>query len=879
MNFLNTAMDQLKNRLDHLFSQKTTWKDGLFSFHTYIPYEHYDHLKDIYSYEQKGQNHKGNIGFVCEIAPYPGIDDTIQKDLQALLEELLPEGCSLQVMLFADPGTKELFEHWQNAQIYDLPLLRELSHRRIQHLSPWPRCVNFRCIISVVLPGTRDAFGPRQQLEKIRSHLTKTLPHCRSLTPDLLLSLMDRLYNIRPDHHMTQKHWNTHELLSHQIMSHQTRIDLEEHRLSLCEGAIGLRTYTVNGFPDDWALCGMGSLIGDGFNEWLKIPCPFILHYGLHVLPQEQSQDALFQKMKIIEHQGRSSQLMKAIPQLDRELQNAHHARRQIYAGEKLLWTQFSVGFWDKAAELDRSDAVVKSVFRSKHFSLDENTCLHGCQYRSFMPMIWNQEYVRELRRFGLLKTTLSGEAASMLPIMGEWRGTPTPGMPLKGRRGQLLFWYPFDASSGNYNVIVVGRSGSGKSVFMQELLVSTLRLGGRVFVLDVGRSFEKTCLLLEGQFIAFEKQTQLCLNPFSNVPLNDSEIQGDMIAMMKSLVAMMAAPTQSTDDYDNAFIEKAIRAAFDQKGQKATITDISLWLLAQPEQAAKRLGTMLTPFTKDGIYGKYFEGANNVNFMNPMVVIELEELKEKKDLQSVVLQMFIMTISSQMFLGDRKTPFHICIDEAWDLLRGSQTGPFIETLARRLRKYNGSLVIGTQSIEDFYQTQGAMAAYENSDWMCLLSQKSSSIERLKENKRLAMDASLETALKSLRTRSGEYSEVLIYNTQDGYATLQLHLDPFSGLLYSTKAADYERVKYYRAQGLGMADALNQVLQERGALNKEASAEAHKEATENTKEREEIRNEESTVQHGVPHKKTYEVASVSATHEDEDKPKNNVVNL
>lgn len=833
MTVMQDALDQLKR----FFAQQTTWKDGVFPFHTYIPYEHYDIQRDVYSYEQNGKSH---IGFTCEIMPYPGIDDTIQSDLQALLEELLPEGSSLQVMLLSDPGTSDLFDNWKASQMYDLPLLRELTDRRICHLSPWPLCVNFRCIISVVMPGVRDAMKPLEGLERVRSHLIKALPHCRSLTPDLLLSLMDSLYNLKADYKIKQKYWNPHELLSHQIMSQGTRMDLNEHELSLCEGTINLRTYTVNGFPDDWALHGMGSLIGDGFNEWLKIPCPFVLHYGLHVLPQEQSQDALFQKMKIIEHQGRSSQLIKAIPQLDREIQNANHARRQIYAGEKLLWTQFAIGFWDKTAQLDKSDAVIKSVFRSKHFNLDENTCLHGCQYRSFMPMVWNQDYVRELRRFGLLKTTLSGEAANMLPLMGEWKGTPTKGMPLKGRRGQLLFWYPFDATSGNYNVIVVGRSGSGKSVFMQELLVSTLRLGGRVFVLDVGRSFEKTCLLLEGQFIAFENHTPLCLNPFSNIPTDDPDVQLDMIIMLKSLVAMMAAPTKSTDDHDNAFIEKAIQAAFEQKGQKATITDVSQWLQDQQSEIAKRLGVMLTPFTKKGIYGKYFEGDNNVNFMNPMVVIELEELKEKKDLQSVVLQMFIMTISSQMFLGDRKTPFHICIDEAWDLLRGAQTGPFIETLARRLRKYNGSLVIGTQSIEDFYQTQGAMAAYENSDWMCLLSQKSSSIERLKENKRLTMDASLEAALKSLRTRSGEYSEVLIYNTQDGYATLQLHLDPFSGLLYSTKAADYERVKHYRALGLSMAEALNKVLLERRnneGMNKEADKIADEDANKEANER------------------------------------------
>ena len=69
-----------------------------------------------------------------------------------------------------------------------------------------------------------------------------------------------------------------------------------------------------------------------------------------------------------------------------------------------------------------------------------------------------------------------------MMPLLGEWKGTSLRGMPLKGRRGQISFWYAFDNHCGNYNVVVVGRSGSGKSVFMQELLVNTLRLGGRVF-------------------------------------------------------------------------------------------------------------------------------------------------------------------------------------------------------------------------------------------------------------------------------------------------------------------------------------------------------------------------------------------------------------
>jgi conjugal transfer ATP-binding protein TraC len=75
------------------------------------------------------------------------------------------------------------------------------------------------------------------------------------------------------------------------------------------------------------------------------------------------------------------------------------------------------------------------------------------------------------------------------------------------------------------------------------------------------------------------------------------------------------------------------------------------------------------------------------------LVILELEELKERKDLQAVIIQMVILQITNQVYLGDRKTPTQIILDEAWDMLRAKQAGEFMETAARRLRKYRGGLV------------------------------------------------------------------------------------------------------------------------------------------------------------------------------------------
>lgn len=190
------------------------------------------------------------------------------------------------------------------------------------------------------------------------------------------------------------------------------------------------------------------------------------------------------------------------------------------------------------------------------------------------------------------------------------------------------------------------------------------------------------------------------------------------------------------------------------------------------------------------------------------------QELKNKPDLQMVVLQLFIMTITNVIFMGDRQTPFFICIDEAWDLLRGKQTGVFIETLARRLRKYRGSLIVGTQNIDDFFTASGAQAAYTNSNWKCILKQDNVLLSQLCQTGKLNFTESMQKAAESLKKVDNEYSEIMITDSQGNYSIVRLILDPFSQLLYSTTAEEYARLKVLTRSGKSIQEAINQVLKE-----------------------------------------------------------------
>ena len=155
-------------------------------------------------------------------------------------------------------------------------------------------------------------------------------------------------------------------------------------------------------------------------------------------------------------------------------------------------------------------------------------------------------------------------------------------------------------------------------------------------------------------------------------------------------------------------------------------------------------------------------------------------------------------------------------VEECLLHLRAKQIDVFIETLARRLRKYKGSLVVGTQSVNDFYSCAGAQAAWDNSDWNCFLSQKEESIAQLKNSKRILLDPYKEKVINSVKTEQGKYAEVLI-NGADGYAVGKLLLDPFSGLLFSTKPEDYAAVKELNRKGYSITEAIEFIIKSREA--------------------------------------------------------------
>ena len=169
----------------------------------------------------------------------------------------------------------------------------------------------------------------------------------------------------------------------------------------------------------------------------------------------------------------------------------------------------------------------------------------------------------------------------------------------------------------------------------------------------------------------------------------------------------------------------------------------------SRPEHPfAYDLATSLLPFASRGTFGRFFLGDANLDLSADLTVFELSDLATREELRGVVLTSIMFIASQVMRRMDRSIPKPLIIDEAWQMLKGGAMADFVETYSRTCRKYGGSLITATQSIHDYYKSEGSRAALENSDWFLILQQKGETISDFRNSDRFEMDNMTEALLR-----------------------------------------------------------------------------------------------------------------------------------
>ena len=777
-----------------------------------LPYLSYDPETGIYGLDQ-------GVGFLFKCSPLIFANDETAKVVRGLLESSFPPGSSIQFLLFASRRIRSILDSYVllRENTHGDSIYSEMARRKREFILGGReeslfkgfdlRVRDFNLYVSLVMPSERTPADYKEAVERakgMKESVERTLNTAHlnpsSVGPAELISLLFELLN--PNHSIDEpSQYSPNIPIKDQVLYSDTEIRVEKDHLIL-DGKV-CKSFTVRQYPAQWDITRGMDFCGDLFQNVKQINAPFLICLSCE-WPDVVRQTNIVRRKAMAAGYQAFGPLGKFFPKLSLKKDHFDTFLLSLEDRETPFFGYLNLFFYgDDSDHASEVSGLLQSLFRSIGFILQEDTYIMLPLFLQMLPMGYLPSAQRDLRR---RKTFTTSNISELLPVQSEWKGMGSPVLLFIGRRGQLQFIDIFSNPTGGYSGIISAATGAGKSVFANELTLSYLGVGARVWTIDIGRSYEKLCQFLGGDFIVFGKEAGVCLNPFSKViDLNDEMPQ------LKSIIAQMAS-SQPLDELSLAFIEEAIQDQFAKKGVAMTVTDVAGFLSNGSDSGQKELSKRLYPYTAKGAYASYFEGESTLNPKQRYVVLELEELKAKKDLQEVVLLSIIYQITQQI-VRDRSEKKIVIIDEAWDLLTGGNTTSFMETGYRRFRKYQGACISITQSINDFYRIPAGQAIIENADFMFLLRQRSESIEALKRSQRVSLSEGVYEILKSVHTDTGNYSEIFIY-TPVGLTVGRLIVDRFTQLLYTTKPDEYGRLKEYVTRGLSISDAIMKVMEE-----------------------------------------------------------------
>lgn len=779
-----------------------------------------------------------NLGFAFECYPLVGANENLHRMSSTILNLGYPANSYLNFFWYKSPDIEDFIAEAEaiRQDYTENEVVTEVFNERKKYIESFveDRAIPFadgvvhtqRLLITVKIPYTGEEFTEKdlQTVAEIRSKLEGALKatslHPLTVNADRYIKFMQTIFNWGPEaswKNTPNSFYDGVSPISEQILDYSTDIEITKNSTStLRVGEKYLKIYSAKRLPDAMFFGDGVGYVGDlmGSNTQ-SISKNYFVSVGVMFPDYQDSKSFIESRRQQIVYQAHGP-LLKFVPTLADKYEGFNELYRSLNDGHIPCKVSFSVGvFSDTEEEARKSGEQTVAFFSSRRFSLIAESLLPIIILKESLPFGANWENVKHLWRH---KTMTTEQAVVLLPLFSEWKGTGTPHVSLFSRNGQIMSLSLHDTGT-NKNGIIVAPSGSGKSFLANELIFSYLSEGAKVWTIDVGRSYEKLCEMVNGQFITFDSKSEICLNPFDICDNYEEEDHGVLLGILQTMIS----PSSKLSDYQLTKLSEVLNEAWYEKGKSTTIDDIAQKLLNfktdesddQMGYRVRDLGHQLYPFTSSGPYGKYFVGRNNVQMDNQFVVLELEELKGKPALQQVVLLQLINQIQHEVYLGERDKKKILMIDESWDLLKDEKIAYFMEHAYRRFRKYGGSAVIITQLLNDLFSSASGRTIASNSATKFILRPEPSDLASAKKSGDLGLSETAFDYLASLSTVKGEYSEIyIIGDGRQGIA--RLFVSRFQQLLYSTDPRDVYEIKQLTSAGYTVIEAIKEIIKKRG---------------------------------------------------------------
>ncbi|MFI7189933.1 PrgI family mobile element protein [Nocardia nova] len=430
-------------------------------------------------------------------------------------------------------------------------------------------------------------------------------------------------------------------------------------------------------------------------------------------------------------------------PQVDVAVEDAAELSARVARAEARL---YRVGVYltvhaDSEAELADEVAAVRALAAS----LLVDTC--PLSFRAAQAWVTTLPIGLDLIRIQRTFDTTALAAAfpfdsPQLPVTDPIAATQPRGV-LYGRDAAagLVFVDRFAPDAHNHNMVVLGRSGAGKSYLAKTEILRSLYRGIEQVIIDPEDEYRRMAEAVGGTHIRLGAPG-VRLNPFDLDIRTRSDgrrtAPSDALTHRKlfghTLLRVLLGEQTSTQ---RAVLDTALTATYTAAGitdepttwtrPAPTLSMLCDQLAQLDTPAALELAAGLHPFVAGGAYAGLLDGPTTTDPDGGLVVFSLRDLPD--ELKTIGTLLVLDAAWRRVSDPATRRPRTVTVDEAWLIMRQPAGAEFLFKAAKSFRKHWAGLIVATQDSADVLSTELGRAIVSNAATQILLRQAPQAID------------------------------------------------------------------------------------------------------------------------------------------------------